>query len=293
MNKIKLLVLGGNGFIGKNIVEHLSTNNDYEVSSPGRKQLNLLDTMKVQQYLEVLLPDVVVHSAVNIQAVEDNLQMYFNVERCSSLYGKLITIGSGAEYDMRNYHPMMSEEFFRTHIPADTYGLSKFIVANDIEQSKKPAVNLRVFGIYGKYEDFTRRFITNNICKGLCGLDFSLNMNMRFDYLYVNDFIRILELFLIKDPRHRNYNICTSQPYEFLELAELIREVHGDPSKGIVVGKEGMKPEYSGDNSRFIDEFGSFEFTDMKKSISELHKWFQDSVDISEFCHSQLIEKKS
>ncbi|MBT4130480.1 MAG: NAD(P)-dependent oxidoreductase [Candidatus Marinimicrobia bacterium] len=289
---MKILVLGGNGFVGKNIVEYLSHNNSYKVLSPGRAMLNLLDTTSVQKYMEAEHPDVVIHSAVDIQSVENNLQMYFNIDRCSGQYGKLITIGSGAEYDMRNYHPLMSESYFRTHIPADTYGLSKFVVAHDVKFSNKRAVNLRGYGIYGKYEDYTRRFISNNICKAICGLDVSLFMNMRFDYLYVNDFVRILELFITQEPRHKNYNICTSRPHELLEMAEMVREIHDDPNTGLVVRQAGMKPEYSGDNSRFIEEFGPFEFTDMKQSIEELYQWYKDEVDLTDYCLEQCVAEQ-
>jgi GDP-L-fucose synthase len=289
MSKIKLLVLGGNGFIGRNILAHFTQLDSYAVLAPRRQELNLLDAGNVGAYMASHRPDVVVHSAVNIQALDDNLRMYFNIDRCSGDYGKLITIGSGAEYDMRHYHPMMKESYFRTHIPADIYGLSKFTAASDIERSGKRAVNLRGFGIYGRHEDYKRRFISNNICRVLCGFDVSLSQNMRFDFLYVNDLMRIIESFIVREPRHRNYNICTSQPHELLGLAEMVRTVHGNPDTGLSVRKPGMKAEYSGDNARFLEEFGPFSFTDMLESIRELYAWYRDEVDISDYCR-QLRE---
>jgi UDP-glucose 4-epimerase len=284
VSKIKLLILGGNGFIGRNLVAHFGALGDYQVLAPRRAELNLLDCLQVQSYMVEHHPDAVVSSAVNIQSVPENLQIYFNLERCSDHYGKLITLGSGAEYDMRHYHPMMAESYFRTHIPADTYGLSKFVVASDIERNGKRAVNLRGFGIFGRHEDYTRRFISNNICRALCGFDVSMYMNMRFDYLYVEDLARILELFIQHEPRARNYNICTSRPYELLELAEMVRAVHGAPNTGLIVREPGMKPEYSGDNTRFQQEFGPFEFTDMRRSIEALYAWYRDEVDLSDYC---------
>ena len=112
---MKILVLGSNGFIGRNIVEYLEPK-DYVVLSPKRQELNLLDTQGVEAYIKENQPDVVIFSAVNIQSLAENLQMYFNVERCSQDFGKMITIGSGAEYDMRHYYPMMSEDYFGQQI---------------------------------------------------------------------------------------------------------------------------------------------------------------------------------
>ena len=40
--------------------------------------------------------------------------------------------------------------------------------------------------------------------------------------------------------------------------------------KKIEIKEKGINPEYSGDNTKFIDEFGSIGFTDPKIAIKEL-----------------------
>jgi len=287
---MRLLLLGANGFIGKNIVEYFKDRDDYELLAPLRAELNLLDTKAVESYLQEKKVDVVIHSAVTLHSFEENAQMYFNVARCHKLYGKLITIGSGAEYDMKHYIPKMREEYFETFIPSDTYGLSKFIASKDIEQNSHNSVNLRVFGIFGKYEDYTRRFISNNIAKALCGDDITLFKNMKFDFIYVNDFLKILEIFITKDAKHKNYNICNTNTIELLELAKIIHKIHGDENTKIIPKEEGMKDEYSGDNSRFINEFGDFKFTPFEVATQELYDYYK-TVDLSDYCKT-LKESK-
>lgn len=281
--KIVVTILGSNGFIGKNILEYLENKEQYTVLAPKRDELDLLDTKAVEEYFKKIKSDIVIHSAVNIHSLEQNLQMYFNVERCSIYYKKLITIGSGAEYDMRHYIPMMKENYFTSYIPSDTYGLSKYVVSKDIESSSKNSVNLRVLGIFGKHEDYTRRFISNNICKALCGDPVSLHQNMKFDFLYINDFLKILEFFLNNEVKYKNYNICTSKPIELHELAKIIYSVHGDQNMKIVIKEEGMKPEYSADNSRLLAEIGDFNFTDFHTAINELYTWYQTSINLDKF----------
>lgn len=289
---MKILVLGSNGFIGKNIVEYYQNSENIEILDPKRAELDLCNTKSVEEYLKNNKPDFVIHSAVNIQSLEQNLQMYFNVQRCNEYFGKLITIGSGAEYDMKNYIPMMKEEYFETYIPSDTYGLSKYIASRDIELLNSNSVNLRVLGIFGKYEDYTRRFISNNICRAICGYDITMFQNMKFDYLYVKDFLRILDIFIDKETKYKNYNICTSQPVEFNRLAQLIHDTHGNSNTKIIVKQEGMKPEYSADNSRFLNEFGPFEFTSFETSINELYQWYKNEIDLSSYCQ-ELKEKEA
>lgn len=282
MANLKILVLGSNGFIGRNIVEYLDPN-EYDVFSPKRQELNLLDTQGVDAYIKDLQPDVVILSAVNIQSLAENLQMYFNVERCSANFGKMITIGSGAEYDMRHYYPMMSEDYFGQHVPCDTYGLSKYVMSNDIEKHPRNIVNLRVLGIFGKYEDYTRRFISNNICKALAGLGVTINQNMAFDFIYVPDFIKILEMFFTKDTKYKNYNVCTGQPIGLLDIANVICDVLPGGEK-VTVREEGTKPEYSASNARFKAEFGDFQFTDIKASVKEMYEWYVSHPDIEKYC---------
>lgn len=249
------------------------------VYCPKRGDLDLLDANAVYEYLIKNEFDIVINCAVTITSVEQNLKMYFNIERCSQSFGKMLNIGSGSEYDLNNYMPKMKEEYFGKHIPSDIYGFSKYVIAKDIEKEHRNIINLRVFGIYGKYENYKRRFISNNICRALCNLNISINRNMFFDYLYINDFMRIAEMFVKKDATRRTYNICMGKSIDLLTLAEIIQEIDG---KGlpITVKQDGFNPEYSGDNTRFLQEYGVFDFTEPKNAISELYRWYKDSSNI-------------
>lgn len=275
---MKILITGSNGFVGRNLTEYYRERFK-EVFCPKRAELNLTDSDAVFDYLQAHHFDAVIHAAVTTTSVEQNLQMYFNLERCSSSFGKMISIGSGAEYDLKNYVPKMKEKYFGRNIPSDIYGLSKYVIAKDIEDKHRNIFNLRVFGIYGKYEDYKRRFISNNICRALCKLNLSINKNMFFDYLYVDDFCRIVEMFIKKDASKRSYNICTGKNMDLFALAEIIQRIDGSELP-IIVKEDGLKPEYSGDNSLFLEEYGEFEFIVPEKAIGELYRWYKDSSNI-------------
>jgi len=250
-----------------------------DVYSPKRAELNLTDTVAVKEYLIRHRFDVVIHSAITTTSVEQNLQMYFNLEHCSDAYGKLLNIGSGAEYDMNHYVPRMKEDYFGEHIPSDSYGFSKYVIAKDIEGRRRNIYNLRLFGIYGKYENYKRRFISNNICRVLSNLPISINRNMFFDYLYIEDFLKIVEKFIHGDPRERTYNICTGNRIDLLALGKMIKGICGREVP-IVVKQEGWNPEYSGDNTRFLKEFSEFSFTEPLRAITELYAWYRDASKI-------------
>ena len=276
---MKTLITGTNGFVGRNLREHFLSR-EKDLHCPRRQELNLLDSPAVHDYVKEHGFDVVIHCGVTLSSVEENLKMYFNLERCSAHFGKMVCVGSGAEYDRANYLPKMKEDYFGSHLPQDIYGFSKYVIAKDIESTPRNIYNLRVFGIYGKYEDYRRRFISNNIYRLLCGLDISINRNMYFDYLYVDDFSRIMELFLSKDPNRRSYNVCTGTSVDLLTLAQIIRDIDGR-AKPITVKNEGLNPEYTGDNALFVGEFGEFDFTPPETAVRELYTWYKDAGEVT------------
>lgn len=278
---MKILLTGSNGFIGKNLSEYLKSN--YEnVDDPKRTKLLLTDFSQVTEYLSKNKFDVVIHCGVTLFSIQQNLDMYFNLEKNSDKFGKMICIGSGAEYDPKNYHPMMNETYFGKNIPSkdDIYSFSKYQIAKDIELKNKNIYNLRVFGIYGKYEDYNRRFISNNICRVLSGNGIIVNQNSIFDYLYINDLCNLLNKFLKSNPQRKSYNLCTSQPIELIKLAEIIKKISNFEGEVIIKNKN-VKMNYTGDNSVFLSEFGNYKFIDHSIAIEELYQWYRNKSNIN------------
>lgn len=273
---MKILITGSNGFIGGNLRDFY-LKSDKKIFTPKRNELDLLNKEQVSDYLLTNQFDIVIHSAVTLTSIEENINMYFNLEACSKNYGKLICIGSGAEYDKNHYIPKMQESYFGKFIPSkeDIYGYSKFLIAKDIIEKNKNIFNLRLFGIFGKYEDYRRRLISNNICKKLCGDKVSINKNGSFDFMHVDDFCLILDQFLKKEPKKNTYNVCTGKTVDFVTIAKIINDIEYN-GNSIEIQKEGKSPEYSGDNTIFVEEFGTFNYKDISISIKELYDWYKN-----------------
>ena len=272
---MKILVTGSNGFIGANIKEFFK--NKFNVLAPKRESLNLLDSIQVENYLKNFFFDVVIHCGVTLTSVDENLKMYLNLEKCSKFFGKMVCIGSGAEFDKRHYIPNMKEDYFGKYVPdkSDIYGYSKYLIARDIIEKNKNIYNLRVFGIFGKYEDYRRRLISNNICRKLIGANISINKNTYFDYMYITDFCKILENFIKKNAKENTYNVSTGKVIDFISLANIINNIEYNGLE-IQIKYSGLNPEYSGNNRKFLNEFGLHEFIDHKDSIEELFYWYKN-----------------
>jgi UDP-glucose 4-epimerase len=270
---MKILILGSNGFIGRNLMQYFSPASN-QVLSPKRAELNLLDQEGVKNYLLEHQPDVVINSAINIQSAEANLQIYYNLERCADHFGRLINIGSGAEYAAHYYKPLMAESYFGLNIPADIYGISKFCIAKDIERSPLDCVNLRVFGIFGEHEDHSRRFISNNICSSIRTNTISVNRNSIFDYLDVLDFARIVEKFFTMPLAFKSYNVCTATQRSLIELADIIDHESGR-NNSLTIANRDIYSTYTGNNQRLLDAIGDFHFTPIQDSVRRLFAWYE------------------
>lgn len=278
---MKLLITGGSGFIGRNLLEYFSTKG-YKVIAPRHKELDLVEQGCVNNYLTKNNIDFVIHCAVKPyhRAVKDtsgvllaNLLMFFNLAENQDKYKKMIFLGSGSAYNVEKYQPMMPEEYLGKFIPTDQGGLSKYITSKYIEKSDK-IYDLRVFGIFGKYEDYSIRFISNLICKAIFDLPLTMSQNRRFHYVDVADFCKIIETFLEKDFKYQSYNITPDKSIELLNLAKKIKEISGK-NLPISVKDKGLGIEYTGDNARLRSEIPQFKFTPIERSIENLFSYYK------------------
>lgn len=208
---MKILITGGNGFIARNLFERL--NNEYTLTSLNSKEFNLLDSLNVFDYIKSSQFDVIIHTATYDAAhkhstkdpgkvLENNLKMFFNIARCKDYFDKMIYFGSGAEFARENWMPKMKEDYFDEHVPVDQYGFSKYIMTKHTQLSPN-IYNLRLFAVFGKYEDWRVRFISSACCQAVFDLPVVIKQNVLFDYMYIDDLVNLTKWF-IKNPSFKN-----------------------------------------------------------------------------------------
>lgn len=286
---MKILITGGAGFIARNLFEQL--NNEYSVLSAGSKELNLLDYLKVYEYIKDNRFDVIIHTATYDAAprhsikdpskvLENNLKMFFNIVRCKDYFGRMIYFGSGAEFARENWAPKMKEDYFDQSVPQDQYGLSKYIMTK-WTLSRDNIYNLRLFAVFGKYEDWRVRFISNACCNAVLNLPIKINQNVFFDFMSVDDLIKIVKWFIHNKPKNNVYNVCTGNVIDFKTIAEKIIKISGRDLE-IIIKTEWLGREYSGDNSLLLNELKGFKFTPIEDSIKALYNWYDLNKHIIE-----------
>lgn len=280
MNKsnISILITGGSGFIGKNLKEYFSEK--YFVLAPTHSELDLTDKNSVDKYFKENKVDIIIHTA-NLggkrnevlvgEILKENLKIFLNIFEKRNQVKKILFIGSGAEYDKNRNLVNVKESEFGNVIPSDDYGFHKYICSRYIETSKN-IINLRVFGIFGKYEDYGTRFISNIICRELYNLPIEINQNRIMDYIYIKDFCRIVEYFIENAAKEVFYNIG-GEKCNLLWLVNKIKEISKREFE-VLLKKPGFDREYTCNNSRLLKELKNFKFTPLEKAIEELYDWY-------------------
>ena len=284
---MKVLVTGGSAFIGSSIANSLSKK--FQISAPSSADLNLLDTKEVHKYLKKNNFDFIIHCANHlvhpllkesknpeIQLI-NNMKMFFNLAINNESFQKMIYFGSGAEFGRESWKVKMKESFFGENYPQDEYGLSKYFM-NVHTRLSSNIYNLRLFGMYGKKDDWRFRFIPYICAKAFLNENIIVNQNAIFGFLYVDDLIKIVEKFMIFNPEPGDYNVSNNEDLELIKIAEIVNLLK--TKREIIINKPGIATSYSGDNSKLMKTFPDIEFTPIEVGVKEIYDFYIENPNI-------------
>lgn len=309
-----ILITGGSGFIGRNLHEYLREKHKVFVPTHKELDLLDPDKVRdyvSQNKIKVIIHGANVGGGRDTKGlgavVETNLRMFFSIAGCEEMVEKIIHLGSGAEYDKSRDLVKVKEEDFGKRIPLDDYGFYKYVCSKYIlnsSHSSKPCqkrsasridseqarmirrfwtsqndshkfICLRLFGVYGKYENYLFKFISNTIVKNLLKMPIVIGQNVNFDYLYVDDLVKIVEFFIDNHYNgYNDYNVASGRTVSLLEIAKLINKISDFQSK-IIIRNKGLNWQYTADNSRLKEEIPGFAFTTIEEGIKKLFFWYK------------------
>jgi GDP-L-fucose synthase len=194
---MKVIVIGSRGFVGKSLYHHLSS--DHQVTGITRDTLDILNPVKVENFLKANRYDVIINAAATmadtnivgnatgIADTRNNLGLFMNFHNCRSLFGKFINLGSGAEFDRtRNIDGANPEDVFKV-MPIDSYGFGQNMKSR-ICQATDNFYTVRIFNCFGPGEMSTRLFP-----KYLKSEHFAISNDRYFDYFSVQDLCTVID----------------------------------------------------------------------------------------------------
>ena len=278
-----ILLTGSGGFIGSHLKIHLK--DKFNLLTPRSYELNLLDNNSLEKFFCKHKIEFIIHSAscgVRItpdatldDVAKPNIQMFNNLANFVNNNCPMITLGSGAEYDKSRPLIHIKEDEFGKFIPKDPYEYSKYIISKEIEK-REHILNLRIFGIYGQNEHCSR--VTSSIINAnLKKEPVILNQNVKFSFIWIDDFCKIVEYFINNRTEEKFLNIAGSESIEIVDLAKIVNNF-SDYKSEIIVKKDGLNNEYTADNSKLMKELNEFEFTSYEKGLKILSTYIKKSL---------------
>jgi nucleoside-diphosphate-sugar epimerase len=223
---MKVLITGGNGYIGKSLF--LALRQLYDVTSIGRDDVDLTISKDVTKFFEDKYYDVVIHCAIvggsrlkqdSIDVLDNNLKMYYNLLENRNKYNRFINFGSGAE----------------KYMPDTPYGKSKSIISDSIRY-KQNFFNIVVYGVFDENE-LNTRFIKSNIIRYINGEPMLVDGNKKMSFFYMKDLIKLVT-HIIATPSEKlmnvNYAAYIGTP-SLLDIANMINSLDAKKVK-IYVG---------------------------------------------------------
>lgn len=174
MSKLKILLTGGGGMVGRNTLEHPSIG-DFEILAPRSSELDLRDFKAVQSYLSQHRPDLIVHAAGKVGGIQanmrepvgflmDNLDMGRNIVWAAQQVGikKLINLGSSCMYPRNHSEPLVEEMVLKGELEPTNEGyalakvttarLCEYIVREDSSFQYKTLIPCNIYGRFDKFD---------------------------------------------------------------------------------------------------------------------------------------------
>lgn len=223
---MKIGVIGANGFVGSNLVRHLS--NRYQVVSIVSQQINLVDGSTAEKYLAQEHFDIIINAAARISDplilddTKNNLGLFMNLYNNRHLFRKLINLGSGAEFDRDTDINLASEDAIKYRTPSDSYGFGQNVKSR-ISRNTDNFFTLRIFNCFGPGELSTRIFpkflnSTNT---------FEVTNDRYFDYFFIEDLCTVVEKYCINDYIHYpDINCVYTNKLKISEALQLFAKIN-------------------------------------------------------------------
>lgn len=251
---MKIVILGSNGQLGRELLEEMSRKPRVKVIGFSKKELDVSNYSEVSRMMELINPDVVINTAAftNVddceiydeKAYEVNAMGPRNLALCSKKLGySLIQISTDFIFDGNKRIPYVETD---TPAPLSVYGKTKLAGEKEIEENCESYFIIRTSWLYGKYG--------NNFVKTIVKLS-----NERENLSIVNDqfgtptYTQDLISFIEKCIHSKAYGIyhfsnegnCSWNEFSRAIVELIDRKIDIRAIKSIELNRRALRPSYS------------------------------------------------
>jgi GDP-L-fucose synthase len=300
----RIIVTGGAGFLGQQVVERLEERGCGEIFVPRSKDYNLVDREAVKRLYRDTKPDIVIHLAAKVGGIGANMQnpatfFYENLMmgvqlieqgRLSALE-KFVTIGTICAYPKFTPVPFKEEKLWDGY-PEETnapYGLAKKMLLVQSQAYRQQygfnAIYLLQVNLYGPGDNFNPEY--SHVIPALIRKVFDAKAKgekkivawgsgrATREFLYVEDAAEGIVLATEKYNKPEPVNLGAGFEISIKDLAELICELAGFHGRiEWDTSKPDGQPRRRLDTSRAEKEFGFRARTDFRQGLKKTIEWY-------------------
>ena len=171
---MRIVLTGGNGMVGRNIVEHPLARR-HDIIAPSSREIDLTNASATRAFIGDIRPDLVLHAAGRVGGIQaniahpveflvDNMDMGRNIvlaARSARVPG-LLNIGSSCMYPRIAPNPLAEEMILAGELEPtnEGYALAKivtarlcdYIRATDPQLAYKTVIPCNLFGVHDKFD---------------------------------------------------------------------------------------------------------------------------------------------
>lgn len=304
----RVVVTGGAGFLGTNVVEKLRKRGCPDIFVPRSKEYNLLEDPQIRKLYEDTRPDLVIHLAAVVGGIGANREhpgqfFYENAIMGIQLIeqarrynvGKFVAVGSVCSYPKFTPVPFNEENFWEGY-PEETnapYGLAKKMLLVQLQAYRDEygfqGIYLIPVNLYGPRDNFdpqSSHVIPALIRKCLEAkntnadhIDVWGTGQATREFLYVADAAECIVIASEQYTGEAPINVGSAQEISIKDLVYLIKEVVG--YQGDLVWDETKpdgQPRRSLDTSRAWQELGWKAATPLRQGLEQTIQWYLTSI---------------
>ena len=253
---MKILITGGTGMVGKNLIEFLLKTSNHELHYPKSSELNLLDQKSVDEYIKVGRFEAIIHCAGLVGGIQANIQKPFSFLNLNLQMGlnlinaavnskipRVINLGSSCMYP-KDHDGNLEEKDILTGKLEPTnegYAIAKIAIAKMVEYTEKEfdlcyktIIPCNLYGKYDKFDPENSHMIPSVIRK--LHIAKSMNQNAeiwgdgsaRREFMYAEDLADFIKFSLENYHKLETFtNVGLGYDYSILEYYQTIADVVG------------------------------------------------------------------
>jgi GDP-L-fucose synthase len=303
----RVLVTGGSGFLGSQVVQQLAEYDVAEVSAPRSADCDLRDRDAIRSWLADARPDVVVHLAAVVGGIGANMAMPGSFFYDNALMGiqlieesrqagveRFVCVGTVCAYPKHAPAPFREEDLWNGY-PEQTnapYGLAKKMLLVQLQAYRQQygfdGIYLLLVNLYGPRDNFDER--TSHVIPALIrrcdeavqrGYDsivcWGTGRPSR-EFLYVDDAAAGVIAAAARYANREPVNLGSGHEISIAELTALIAELVGFTGEIIWDSeKPDGQPRRWLDTSRAEREFGFRATTALRDGLQRTVDWYRET----------------